>query len=97
MSIEVVPRNTKREAGKMVQNNKKARRNVSPKKAVGGHDLFCFKYFALAVEGCNYYTEPDIVLLFIRLFYIRRRNPPCNAEDDLSAEHIVIEDWFRGY
>ena len=27
----------------------------------------------------------------------RRRNPPCNAEDNLCAEHFVIEDWFGGY
>ena len=27
----------------------------------------------------------------------RRRNPPCNDEDNLRAEHIVIEDWFKGY
>ena len=25
------------------------------------------------------------------------RNPPCNAEDNLNAEYIIIEDWFRGY
>ena len=24
-------------------------------------------------------------------------NPPCDAEDNLRAEHIVIKDWFRGY
>ena len=27
----------------------------------------------------------------------RRRNPPCNAEDHERAEHLAIEDWFRGY
>ena len=75
----------------MVRNNSKARRDVSPKK------LCLIKYYTLVVEGCNYYTEPDIVLFFRRLFCIRRRNPPCNAEDNLNAEHIVIEDWFRGY
>ena len=25
------------------------------------------------------------------------RNLPRNAEDNLHAEYIVIEDWFRGY
>ena len=25
------------------------------------------------------------------------RNPPCNAEDNLNTEYIIIEDWFRGY
>ena len=24
-------------------------------------------------------------------------NPPCNAEDNLRAGHLVIEAWFRGY
>ena len=24
-------------------------------------------------------------------------NPPCNAEDNLHAGHLVIEAWFRGY
>ena len=28
---------------------------------------------------------------------IRRRNPPCNAEDYQRAGHIVIEAWFGGY
>ena len=27
----------------------------------------------------------------------RRRNPPCNAEDNLRVEHLVIEAWFGGY
>ena len=25
------------------------------------------------------------------------KNPPCNAEDNLCAELIVIEAWFGGY
>ena len=28
---------------------------------------------------------------------IRRRNPPCNAEDNMRAGLVVIETWFRGY
>ena len=31
------------------------------------------------------------------LWSIRRRNPPCNVEDNLCAGLIVIEAWFRGY
>ena len=31
------------------------------------------------------------------LWSIRRRNPPCNAEDNLRVGLIVIEAWFRGY
>ena len=28
---------------------------------------------------------------------LRRRNPPCNGEDNLRAGHVVIEDRFGGY
>src|SRR4051812_38763773 len=31
------------------------------------------------------------------LWSIRKKNPPCNAEDNLRAGLIVIEVWFRGY
>ena len=27
----------------------------------------------------------------------RRRNLPCNAEDNLCVEHLFIEAWFGGY
>ena len=44
------------------------------------------------------FAEPDTILVFT-IFYkiIRRRNPPCNAEDNMRAGLIVIEAWFRGY
>ena len=43
-----------------------------------------------------FFVEPDTILVFI-IFYelIRRRNPPCNAEDNLRAGLVVIEAWFR--
>ena len=25
------------------------------------------------------------------------KNPPCNAEDNLRAGHLIIEAWFGGY
>ena len=31
------------------------------------------------------------------LWSIRRRNPPCNAEDNLHTGLIDIEAWFGGY
>ena len=31
------------------------------------------------------------------LWSIRRRNLPSNAEDNLRAELVVIEAWFKGY
>ena len=44
------------------------------------------------------FAEPDMILVFKDLLWsIRRRNPPCNAEDNLRAGHLVIEAWFRGY
>ena len=30
------------------------------------------------------------------LLSIRRRNPPCNAEENLCAGLVVIEAWFSG-
>jgi hypothetical protein len=61
-------------------------------------DITLTKYFTFVVEGCDCHAEPDTVLLFRRsLWSIQRRNPPCNAEDNLRAEHVIIEDWFRGY
>ena len=44
------------------------------------------------------FAEPDTILVFKNLLWsIRRRNPPCNAEDNLRVGLIVIEAWFRGY
>ena len=36
-------------------------------------------------------SRPEIILEF------GKGNPPCNAEDNLRAGHLVIEAWFRGY
>ena len=44
------------------------------------------------------FAEPDTIIMVEELLWnIRRRNPPCNAEDNLRAGHLVIEAWFRGY
>ena len=56
------------------------------------------KYYTLC--GCVWYLfcRAGHVLCVGRLFWsIWRRNPPCNAEDNLRAGHLVIEAWFRGY
>ena len=56
------------------------------------------EYYTLC--GCVWYLfcRAGHVLCVRRLFWsIRRRNPPCNAEDNLRARHLVIEAWFRGY
>ena len=42
---------------------------------------------------CRAGHDPCVLILLS----IRRRNPPCNAEDNLHAGIIVIEAWFRGY
>jgi hypothetical protein len=56
------------------------------------------KYYTL--YGCVWYLfyRAGHVFCARSLFWsIRRRNLPCNAEDNLCAGHIVIEAWFRGY
>ena len=47
-------------------------------------------------EDCDYFTEPDIVLV-VNYFEEFKGGPPCNVEDNLRVGHIVIEDWFGGY
>ena len=47
----------------MVRNNNKTGAQYLAEKVVRRHNLFSLKYFALAVQGCNYCTEPDIVSL----------------------------------
>ena len=71
--------------------------NASSKKLSEDMTYFLLKYFAFVVQGCDYCTEPDIFFSVELLWSIRRRNLPCNAEDNLHAGHIVIEAWFRGY
>ena len=44
-----------------------------------------------------YFAEPDTTLGVYNLLWTWRRNPPCNAEDNLRAGLVVIEAWFRGY
>ena len=45
-----------------------------------------------------YFAEPDTTLgVYDLLRRTWRRNPPCNAEDNLRAGLVVIEAWFRGY
>ena len=56
------------------------------------------KYYTLC--SCVWYLLCRVGRVFCArrmLWCIRRRNPPCNAEDNLHAGHIVIEAWFRGY
>ena len=44
------------------------------------------------------FADPDTFVAFKDyLGVFGKGNPPCNAEDNLHAEHLVIEAWFRGY
>ena len=44
------------------------------------------------------FAEPDTILVFKDLLWsIQRRNPPCNAEDNLGVGLIIIEPWLGGY
>ena len=49
-----------------------------------------------AVVSGTCFADLDTVKDYIRRS-IRRRNPPCNVEDNLRAGHIITEAWFRGY
>ena len=43
------------------------------------------------------YARPNTILLWRKIDKYCSGNPPHNAEDNPHAEHVVIEDWFRGY
>ena len=53
-----------------------------------------FLYGGMLRSFCRSGHDPCVKNL---LWSIRRRNQPCNAEDNLRAGLIVIEAWFRGY
>ena len=55
---------------------------------------YCTLYDGVWNLFCRAGHDPCVQNL---LWSIRRRNPPCNAEDNLCAGLIVIEAWFRGY
>ena len=43
-------------------------------------------------------TGPDTIIASEDYLEVRiKGNPPCNVEDYLYAEHLVIEAWFGGY
>ena len=53
------------------------------------------KYYTLC--GCVWYLfcKAGHVFCVQRLSWsIRRRNPPCNAENNLRVGHLDIEAWF---
>ena len=59
--------------------------------------MLFFIYPAFAAKVCIHYVKPDTILLRRKADVYYSRNPPCNAEDNLSTKYIIIEDWFRGY
>ena len=61
-------------------------------------DLICGNIILSTVVSGICFAELEPILVFKNLpWCIRRRNPPCNAEENLCAGLIVIEVWFRGY
>ena len=62
-------------------------------KVVSGLDLWNIILSAVVCGTCVI----DPYTFFASEDYFREGNPPCNAEDSLRAEHLVIEVWFRGY
>ena len=71
--------------------------------------MSCCKEAVNRLDSCKYYilsaivcvmcvTGPDMFNMsedYLGVF--GKGNPPCNAEDNLRAGHLVIEAWFRGY
>ena len=56
------------------------------------------KYYTLyGYMWCLIYGDGHVLCVRELFWSIRRRNPPCNTEDNLRAGHLVIEAWFRGY
>ena len=54
--------------------------------------------FSLTAWGCDCLIKPDIAVVRGGLHWsIRRRNLPCNDEDNLRVEYIIIEARFRVY
>ena len=69
---------------------------ITLQKVVSGLDLWNIILSTVVCGTC--FAEPDTILVFEIYFgKIQRRNPPCNAEDNMHAGLIVIEAWFRGY
>ena len=55
-------------------------------------------YPAFTAKGCVYCENPDTLLFTEESRCALFEEPALQyAEDNLSAEHINIEDWFRGY
>ena len=71
-------------------------RDVTLRKVVSGLDSWNIILSTVVCGIC--FAEPD--MFFVYEDYcgsIRRRNTPCNVEDDLHAGLIIIEAWFRDY
>ena len=65
-------------------------------KVVSGLDLCNIIFSAVVCGTCV--ADPDTFIMsedYLGVF--GKGNPPCNAEDNLRAGHLVIEAWFRGY
>ena len=82
------------------ENGSKHRRvksDASPEKLSVKDTILIFTCPAFTAKGCVNYAKLDTILLWRKTDVYYSRNPPRNAEDNPHAEHVVIEDWFRGY
>ena len=94
--MNTASRNAKWQVGKQFEIIIRTKHNTSPKRLSKDITYFCLKYFALMVQGSNYCTETDIVLL-IDYFGVFRGGTRLAMPKTISMPDIVIEAWFRGY
>ena len=82
---------------KTVQNIEGSSLTFHRKKLSVKDTILIFIHPAFATKGCVHCEKPDTNLLWRKANVLYSWNLPCNVEDNLHDEHIVIEDWFRGY
>ena len=59
-------------------------------------DTLKLKLLTHRSEGYDIKWKAEYTSLSQVLGSDRRKNPPCNAKDNLRARHLVIEGWFGG-
>ena len=82
---------------KTVQNNDRADVMSSCKKLSADGTREMLYSLRLCVCGTCIADPDTFVSTEDYLGVLGKGNPPCNAEDNLRAGHLVIEAWFRGY
>src|SRR3954468_2912434 len=76
--------------------SKRLGRSVMSRCGIRQQIRFVLILFSLWQYVETYFAEPDTILSVYNLLRrIWRRNPPCNAEDNLCVGLVVIEAWLR--